>query len=76
MNVRKYSFKELLKISGGFESLLYMKEFKEYCYENGLLPFVFLRSRDKLEDWLEDYSDYLSEKGISHEEIKIKRRRK
>ncbi len=74
-NHRKYSFKELLEISGSFKNLLYKKEFKEYCFENGLLPFVFLRSRDKLEDWLEDYSDYLSEKGLTHEEIKVKKKK-
>jgi len=72
--IKKYSFKEILDKAGGFEGLLGKGEFRQYCYENGIVPFAFLRKREELDDWLEDYGDYLSKKGIPYEKIKEKKK--
>lgn len=71
---KKYSFKEILEWAGGFENLLLKSEFKQYCYENGIIPFPFLRKREELDDWLDDYGYYLSEKKVLNEEIKKKKK--
>lgn len=72
--IKRYSFKEVLEWSHGFEALLKKSAFKQHCYENGIVPFAFLITREKLDDWLEDYGDYLSKKGIPYEKIKEEKR--
>jgi len=67
---KKYSFKELLDWAGNYENLLGKKEFKQYCYENGWIPFANLKERSELESYLEDFGDYLDKKGKPYEEIK------
>lgn len=66
---KRYSFKEVLERAGGFEGLLKKSEFKQHCYENGIIPFAFLRTREKLENWLEYYGQHVSKKGIAFEKI-------
>ena len=72
--IKKYSFKEILEWAGSFGNLLKKNEYKQYCYENGIVPFTFLKKREELDDWLEDYGDYLSRKGVPYEEIKGKKK--
>jgi hypothetical protein len=64
-----------LEWAGGFENLLLKSEFKQYCYKNGIIPFSFLRKREALDDWLDDYGYYLSENSVlNNEEIKKKKK--
>ena len=68
---RKVSFKELLSRAKNFKNLLERQEFKRWCFENGLIPFTVLKSQSELDDWLEDYGDYLAkEKNTRYNEIK------
>ncbi|WXG45085.1 MAG: DUF262 domain-containing protein [Promethearchaeati archaeon SRVP18_Atabeyarchaeia-1] len=67
---KKYSFKDLLDWAGNFGNLLMKKEFKQYCYENGRIPFANLGARSELESWLEDFGDYISKKSKPWGEIK------
>lgn len=69
----KISFKDLLDWAGGFMELLKKNEFKDFCYENGWIPFSVLRERSELESWLEDLGSHLSKKGRNFEEIKDKK---
>ena len=55
---RKYAFKEILDKVGGFTRLLELKEFKHYCYENGIVPFVSLRNDEVFNKWLDDYVQF------------------
>ncbi|MGQ9760216.1 MAG: hypothetical protein ACUVQ5_06610, partial [Candidatus Methanomethylicaceae archaeon] len=72
--MKKVSFKELLDWAGNFGELLNKIEFKRYCYENGIIPFAILKERTALDDWLEDFGDYLSKKGVPHEEVKERKK--
>lgn len=75
-NQRKYSFKELLSREGGFSNLIGKDYFREYLYENEIIPFSVLIDRSSLDDWLEDYGDYLrEEKGRDHDYIKNQKKR-
>lgn len=67
------SFRELLKWAGGFSDLLETEEFKKFCFENCMIPFAHLRSMPELDDWLDDYRDYISENGVRPEESKEKK---
>jgi hypothetical protein len=71
--LKKYSFKELLDWAGNYEALLDKREFRNYCYENGWIPFASLRERSELESYLEDLGDYFNKKGKPYEEIKEKK---
>ncbi|MGB9614776.1 MAG: GmrSD restriction endonuclease domain-containing protein [Fervidobacterium sp.] len=73
---RKISFKELLDLAGNFNALFERQEFKQWCFENWLIPFTILKDRAKLDDWLEDFGSYLyNEKSKSYEEIKELKRK-
>jgi len=61
-SIQKYSFKELLNEEGGFSNLAKKESFKQYLYENEIIPFSVLIDRSNLDDWLEDYGNYLREK--------------
>ena len=56
---RKYSFKELVEKKGGFQNLLEDKEFQNYLYENEIIPLPTLSDRGDLDDWADNYEDYL-----------------
>ena len=68
---QKYSFKKLLDKNGDFSALITKAHFKEYLFENELIPFPNLVARTDLDDWLDDYGDYLREReGKDHDHIK------
>lgn len=73
---KKVSFKELLDLTGSFNKLLEKEEFKEWCFENRLIPFAVLKEDSKLTDFLEDLGNYLyNKKNKSYDEIKLLKRR-
>ena len=73
---RWYSFKELLDREKRYSNLIKKEYFKKYLYENEIIPFSVLIDRSSLDDWLEDYGDYLrEEKGESNDTIKNKKRK-
>ncbi len=53
-----------------FVNLLNDSEFRKYLFENHLLPFAVLKSDSDFSRWLDDYADYLEEKGIEKAQVR------
>ncbi|MCK4949520.1 MAG: DUF262 domain-containing protein, partial [Thermoplasmata archaeon] len=72
---KKQSFGDLIRWAGDFENLLAKDEFRRYCYAEEIVPFSVLRGMENLDDWLDDYKDYLiREKDVPYEMAKRMKR--